>query len=112
MSKNNTVSGSVISACRDLEPELTPPIQHKLIRHSSFADVSNYHYAGRMGNRGYRPSPAVQTTAFPAAPMMASNGRLLPITPTTPSHRRPIFRSSVLEDHCSKSFLLKVLDHF
>ena len=65
-----------------------------------FADVSNYHYAGRMANRGYRPSPgAVPTTAFPAAPMMASNGRLLPITPSTPSHRRPIFRSSALEDH-------------
>ena len=68
------------------------------------ADVSSYHYAGRMGNRGYRPSPAASlqaASAFPAAPMMASNGRLLPITPTsTPSHRRPIFRSSLLEDLC------------
>merc|ERR1719188_1741016 len=58
---------------------------------SSVADVSSYHYAGRMGNRGYRPSPAASlqaASAFPAAPMMASNGRLLPITPTsTPSHR-------------------------
>ena len=86
-----------ISPCESVLPNSNDRFFHP------FADVSSYHYAGRMGNRGYRPSPAASlqhaASAFPAAPMMASNGRLLPITPTsTPSHRRPIFRSSLLED--------------